>query len=116
MVSNGGCKLQPIDFMSDDNQILIPQSFIALYLDPGRTRPNAPREQVAGRYELCEDMACLLTEHAQTMVFEQGVSEAQALSRCRQSLLVEPSVFAEPEAGWIATRLAELLGWPPLAA
>lgn len=97
--------------MSDDNQILIPQSFIALYLDPGRTRPNAPREQVAARYELCEDMANLLTEHAQTMIFEQGAGEAQVLSRCRQSLLVEPSVFAEPEADWIITRLVELLGW-----
>ena len=101
-----------IDFMSDDNQILIPQSFIALYLDPGRSRPNAPREQVAGRYELCEDMASLLTEHAQTMVFEQGAGEAQVLQRCRQSLLVEPSVFSEPEVDWIVCRLAELLGWP----
>ena len=97
--------------MSDDNQILIPPSFIALYLDPGRTRPNAPREQIAGRYELCEDMASLLTEHAHTMVFEQGLSEAQALLRCRQSLLVDSSVFSETEAGWITTRLAELLGW-----
>ena len=67
--------------MSDDNQILIPQSFIALYLDPGRSRPNAPREQVAGRYELCEDMAGLLAEHAQTMGFEQGAGEAQVLQR-----------------------------------
>jgi len=100
-----------IAFMSDDNQILIPQSFIALYLDPGRSRPNAPREQVAGRYELCEDMASLLTEHAQTMVFEQGAGESQVLLRCRQSLLVEASVFSEPEADWIVSRLAELLGW-----
>lgn len=102
--------------MSDDNQILIPPSFIALYLDPGRTRPNAPREQIADRYELCEDTATLLTEHAQTMVFEQGVSEAQALLRCRQGLLTDASVFSEAEAGWITTRLAELLGWAPLAA
>ena len=98
--------------MSDDNQILIPQSFIALYLDPGRTRPNAPREQIGGRYELCEDMACLLTEHAQTMVFEQGAGEAQVLQRCRQSLRGDATVFSEPEADWIISRLAELLGWP----
>jgi hypothetical protein len=103
--------LLPIDSMSDDNQILIPSSFIALYLDPGRTRPNAPREQIAGRYELCEDTATLLTEHAPAMVFEQGVSEAQALLRCRQGLLADASVFSEAEAGWITTRLAELLGW-----
>ena len=98
--------------MSDENQILIPQSFMVLFLDPGRSRPNAPREVVAGRYELCEDMANLLTEHAQTTVFEQGVSESQVLLRCRQSLLVEGSVFSEPEAGWIICRLAELLNWP----
>ena len=97
--------------MSDDNQILIPQSFMALFVDPGRARPKASREVVGGRYELCEDMACLLTEHAQTMVFEQGASEAQVLLRCRQSLLVEGSVLAEAEAGWVIARLAELLGW-----
>ena len=100
-----------IAFMSDYNQILIPLSFIALYLDPGRSRPNAPREQVAGRYELCEDMASLLTEHAQTMVFEQGAGESQVLLRCRQSLVAEASAFSEPEADWIVSRLAELLGW-----
>lgn len=102
--------------MSDDNQILIPQSFIALYLDPGRTRPNAPRDEIASRYELCEDTATLLTEHAPMMVFAQGLSEAQALARCRQGLLADASVFSDAEAGWIATRLAELLGWAPPAA
>ena len=101
--------------MSDENQILIPQSFMALFVDPGRSKPNASRAVVAGRYELCEDMASLLTEHAQTMVFEQGASEAQVLLRCRQSLLVEGSVLAVAEAGWVVARLAELLGWalPP---
>ena len=39
--------------MSDENQIIIPQSFIALFLDPGRSRPNAPRELIATRYDLC---------------------------------------------------------------
>ena len=102
--------------MSDENQILIPQSFMALFVDPGRSKPNASRAVVAARYELCEDMASLLTEHAQTMVFEQGVSEAQALLRCRQGLLTDASVFSEAEAGWITTRLAELLGWAPPAA
>ena len=102
--------------MSDENQILIPQSFIALYLDPRASRPNAPREQVAGRYELCEDMACLLTEHAQTMAFDQGVAEAEVLQRCHQGLLGDVSVFSEKEAGWVISRLAELLEWAPRLA
>jgi hypothetical protein len=108
--------LLPLEVMPDDNQILIPPSFIALYLDPGRTRPNAPREEIAARYELCEDTATLLIEHAQAMVFEQGAGEAQALLRCRQGLLVDASVFSAAEVGWIITRLAELLGWPAPAA
>jgi len=102
--------------MSDENQILIPQSFMALFLDPGRSRPNASREVVASRYELCEDMACLLTEHAQTMVFDQGASEAEVLLRCQQGLLFEDSVFTDREAGWIISRLAELLDWTLPAA
>lgn len=102
--------------MSDENQILIPQSFIALFLDPGRSKPNASREAIAGRYELCEDMACLLTEHAQTLAFDQGAAEPEVLLRCRQGLLVEGSVFSEPEAGWIIWRLAELLDWAPPTA
>ena len=31
---------------------------------PGSSRPNAPQEVVLARYELCEDMASLLTEQA----------------------------------------------------
>ena len=76
----------------------------------------APRDEIASRYELCEDTATLLTEHAPMMVFAQGLSEAQALARCRQGLLADASVFSDAEAGWIATRLAELLGWAPPAA
>ncbi len=46
--------------MSDENQLIVPPSFIALFIDPGRSRPNAPREFIAARYDLCEDMANLL--------------------------------------------------------
>jgi hypothetical protein len=101
--------------MSDDNQILIPQSFMALFVDPGRGQPRVSRELLSSRYDLCEDMACLLAEPAQTMVFDQGVSEAQVWLRCHQGLLGEASLFSESEAGWVISRLAELLGWPPPA-
>ena len=51
--------------MPDDNQIEIAQSFIAMYVAPGRSSPNAPREVVLARYEQCEDMALTLVEPAQ---------------------------------------------------
>jgi len=50
--------------MSFDNQIEPRQSFIALNIKPGQTRPNAPQEVLLARYEQCEDMASVLTEHA----------------------------------------------------
>jgi hypothetical protein len=102
--------------MSDENQILIPQSFMALFLDAARGKPAATREHVESRYELCEDMACLLAEPAQAMAFDQGVGEAEVLLRCRQGLIGEAAPFSENEAGWVISRLAELLDWPPLAA
>ena len=55
--------------MSDDNQIEIPPSFMALYLDPGRHKPNAPRDVITGRYELCDDLATMLTETDLAPVF-----------------------------------------------
>lgn len=100
--------------MSDESQIEIPQSFIALFCTPGRLKPNATQEVVETRYALCEDMACLLTEHAQTMAFNTGASETEVLQRCQQGLLADTAVFAENEAVWVICRLAELLGWAPL--
>ena len=44
--------------MPNMNQIEIPQSFMALFVAAGRLKPSASLELVAGRYELCEDMAC----------------------------------------------------------
>lgn len=102
--------------MSDENQIEIPPSFLALFTEPGRHRPNAPRAQIAQRYELCEDMAQLLTEPARTLLFSLGIAESDVLQRCRQGLLVEDSAFSEVEADWVMRRLAELLDWPTPAA
>ena len=39
--------------MTDDHQNTIPSSFLALYLEPGRTQPDTPREVIARRYEPC---------------------------------------------------------------
>ena len=100
--------------MSDENQIEIPPSFIALFVPPGRQRPNASREAIASRYELCEDMACMLSEHAQTMQVDLCLTEDAVLQSCHLSLKVEDSAFSEQEAEWVIRRLAELLDWKPL--
>ena len=98
-----------------DNQIEIPQSFMAMYVSPGRATPNAPQDIVIARYEQCEDMACVLAEQAQTLAFKENLAEAEVLARCHQGLLAAPSDFNEREAGWVILRLAELLGWTPPA-
>jgi hypothetical protein len=97
--------------MPFDNQIEIPQSFIGMYITPGRNTPNASQEVVLSRYERCEDMACILTEHAQTMVFKENYSEQEVLMRCHQGLTADASNFSEKESNWVVRRLAELLGW-----
>ncbi len=99
--------------MPIDNQIEPPQSFMAMYVKPGQTRPNAPQEVVLARYEQCEDMATLLAEQAQTIAFKENLSEKEVLERCHHGLLTESSDFTEKEAVWVTYRLAELLGWEP---
>lgn len=94
-----------------DNQIEIPQSFMAMYITPGRTTPNAPQAVVIARYEQCEDMATVLTEHAQTLAFKENFTEAEVLARCHEGLVAAPSDFSEKEADWVVRRLAELLDW-----
>ena len=98
--------------MSGDNQIEIPQSFIALHVASGRDRPNASHAVVLARYELCEDMAHMLVEHAQTLAFKENFPESDILARCHQGLLAEGTDFSAAESAWVIRRLAELLDWP----
>lgn len=72
--------------MSDDNQIDIPASFTALFVAPGRQKPSEPRHVVSNRYELCEDMATMLTETAKNMLFSLGISEHEVLLRIQRGL------------------------------
>lgn len=97
--------------MSDESQIEIPPSFMALYLAPGRQKPSLPHAELAARYELCEDMAQMLTETARNMEFSLGITETDVLARCGQGLRVEPTVVSEAESQWVVRRLAELLDW-----
>ncbi len=97
--------------MSDENQIEIAQTFIALHVRPGRSRPDAPHAVVLARYEQCEDTAQALVLHAQTWAFKENLPEQEILQRCHQGLLADASAFSAPEAGWVISRLAELLDW-----
>ena len=99
--------------MSDDSQILIPRSFIDLFVPPGRIKPSEPREHIAQCYELCEDLAQMLTETAKARLFGLGITEADVLQRTRDGLL-EGAVVGPAEAEWVVRRLAELLDWPAL--
>jgi hypothetical protein len=95
----------------DDSQILVPDSFTVLFVPPGRLRPTETREHIAQRYELCEDMAQMLTETAQTKRFGLGITEADVLERVHLGLRQEVSGVSRAEACWVVRRLAELLGW-----
>jgi hypothetical protein len=104
------------DPSSEDSQIVVPESFIALYRQPGRLKLSAPRSEIAQRHEFCDDLAQMLTDQAQTKLWELGVTEADVLQRMLLGLRAEGSVLNDDEAVWVTTRLAELLGWPALSA
>lgn len=94
----------------DDNQIHVPPSFMAVYSD-ARQRLTERASVVRERYELCEDLAGHLVEHAQTLYHVQAPSETEILRRIHAGLCTTESGVSTPEATWIVTRLAELLVW-----
>ena len=100
--------------MSSDSQIVVPPSFIALFVPPGRVKPTASREHIAERHEFCEDLAQMLMEPAQTQLFSLGITERDVLERMHGGLLGDAAVVDAAEAQWVICRLAELLDWPQL--
>lgn len=89
----------------------IPPSFTALYVPPHKTKPTIPWPEVAQRYELCEDLAQMLTQTAGPLLLEHKVCESDVLERCKAGLLVDGSPVNPAEAQWVVCRLAELMGW-----
>ncbi len=98
--------------MSEEDQIVVPPSFVALFLVPGRSRPGESRAFIAQRHEFCEDLASLLTEQAARLQWDLGVTDADVLERMHRGLLAGEPVVSAAEAQWVVCRLAELLGWP----
>src|SRR5438128_1683138 len=102
--------------MSDESQISIPPSFIALFVPAGRTKPTASRQEIAERYDVCEDLATALTDKARTVLWELGITEHDVVERIHRSLCTTPeSVVSPAEALWVTRRLAELLEWDDVA-
>jgi len=97
--------------MSDENQIEIPPSFIALFVEPGRTKPSATRETITQRYEFCEALATMLVERAQTLQWQLGITEGDVLEKLRAGLRGDGAPVPAQEGEWIIRRLAELLEW-----
>lgn len=96
----------------DDNQILVPAAFVDLYVCAGRHKPSQPREWIAQRFELCDDMAAMLSEPAAQALVTLGVTEGDVLRKMLQGLLAGQAGLSESEALWVVCRLAELLAWP----
>ena len=96
--------------MSEGSQILVPQSFTALFVPPGRLKPTEPAAVIEQRYELCEDFAQMLVDQARAKHWELGITEADVLERMAQGLSAS-DVFTPGESQWVLRRLAELLGW-----
>lgn len=88
----------------------IPDSFAALYQGQ-RGKLMVLVEELRARYELCEDLAQQLVSTAQALHHDDGLAEDDVLGRMQAALSVPDSGLREDEAGWVVTRLAELLRW-----
>ncbi|MEN9383321.1 MAG: hypothetical protein RL323_464 [Pseudomonadota bacterium] len=95
-----------------DNQIHVPPSFTELFLQPGKVKPSLPLAEILQRYELCEDMAQMLTDPASELLVKLGVTEADVLHKMRLGLEADGTALSPAEALWVTCRLAELLNWP----
>ena len=101
--------------MYDHNQLALPDSFVALFVEPGRPRPNATRALITARYEFCEDLANHLVEYARAQHHDLGITEGDVLERVQRGLEQADSGVTPIEARWVVRRLAELAGWPVAA-
>ena len=95
----------------NESQLLVPESFAELFITPGLRKPSIDRAALAEKFELCEDMAQMLTEHASQVLVKLGITEGDVLARMLQGLVAEEGRLSEGEALWVVSRLAELLQW-----
>jgi hypothetical protein len=97
--------------MYDHNQLELPDSFVALFIEPGRQKPSATRAVIGARYEFCEDLANHLYDYARAQHHDLGITEFDVLERVLRGLEQPSSGIDAREARWVVRRLAELEGW-----
>ncbi|MFK7963262.1 MAG: ATPase with chaperone activity [Burkholderiaceae bacterium] len=102
--------------MSDENQLITPPAFTALYVAPGQIKPSLPRDELYRRYEFCEDLSTVLSDNAREVLFDLSIAETDVLERFYQGLLAPESGVSRTEAAWIIRRLCEHLNWDPALA
>lgn len=99
----------------EGNQILIPDSFAAIYMEHRAglgARPSADPDFIAARHELCEDMATALSETASAKLHEHHLAHDIVQHRIYQGLCRDNAPLSPAEARWTIQRLSELLSWP----
>ncbi len=97
--------------MSEENQIVAPPSFVTLFVELGRVKPNASHQHILARYEFCEDLATMLMDHAKGQQSALGVAQVDVLERIHRGLISDGAGVEPVEATWVTLRLAELLDW-----
>lgn len=95
--------------MEDPNQTLVPESFMALYVQRGK--PTLQRHEIEARHEFCDDLASQVSEMCRTVQFGGDLSESAALRKCFDGLIEPPLSVSAPEARWVMCRVAEILEW-----
>lgn len=95
--------------MSDESQILIPRSFIDLFVPAGKHKPTETRAVIAERHELCEDLAQMLVDTAASQRWSLGITTEDVLQKIALGLAAMDLELSEAERGWVLGRLAELL-------
>lgn len=95
--------------MTDERQIHIPASFIAIYTRASQPRPSASRLWLEQRHDLCEDLAQLLAEQAKNKVWQLGIDVTDALARIEQGLPEIALDLSALECTWVMTRVKEIL-------
>ena len=96
--------------MTEEYQIEVPPSFIALYLD-ARNRLTDSMAVVRARYEVCEDLSQMLVDQAEPMRRDNDLPQRDVMLRIHAGLSTPAAGVSPPEAEWIVRRLAELLNW-----
>jgi hypothetical protein len=95
--------------MSDNRQISVPASFIALYVTPGAMQHHPNRAWLEQRHDLCEDLVQLLCEQIRDKVWQLGITQSDAIDRIERSLPTLSIELSNPEIVWVLHRIREVL-------